>query len=758
MDHVKGKLHQDELADAVDYDRQSLHALINRVSIDFLNVKPDLVDDAIDRALKEVCSYLGAGRGFVLLWHSDASDQFHVARDWSCDGRLVSDLGELRLEELAFPWLSATLLEEDAANAGGSLGWPTGAQLERAWFNACGIQSVLAVPLTSDKGLIGAFCIGAVDAQFVWPDYSAALLRIVGDIVVTGRERKAAHAALQRRIAAEEVIRSIATLVIRLPAYELNDGYDRALEVIGQFLDVDRCYIRLSGLGESANPHLAAWRADHSAEFAGDMQDFDVLKAFPSVADVLAQNENIIINSLAEIPEDAVSELDILKRFNIQAAIITSIKANESLVGVLVAEMNHASREWSDIDVMLVGIAAQILGGMRVRQMVDEERRRLETQVQYAQKLESMGVFAGGIAHDFNNLLVGILGNAELLIMDAAADLPSRKKLEQIEASARRAGDLVNQLLTYTGKGHFKIEPLDASTLVSNLTTLVRTVIPKKIDVHSELEDGLPLVAGDEAELRQVIMNLITNAADAIGESSGKILLFTGFGTFESEYLRRTIAGAGLESGDYVIIEVTDTGCGMDEETKARIFDPFFTTKFAGRGLGLAATLGIVRAHHGTINVMSWPQKGTTMQVFLPATAQARVESSETVELDETSRDGGTVLVIDDEVSVRRVTQSVLEHFGYVVMVAENGMRGLRVLEQNPKKVDLVILDMSMPKMDGEETLRRIRELGEKMPVMLTSGYTEVEIHDRFGGLDAAAFIGKPFSPKDLIQEVRKLL
>ncbi len=757
MDQQLGEPRREGVGDSGTNRRQSLNSLVSQISIDFLHVKPERVDEAIDRAIDAVAVFLQADRGFILSARPDTEHRFCISTDRIADPGQRLGPANIPTDDLALPWLYGVLSAGDVAEIGPN-GWPDGSEAEQAWLNTTGTRSIVVVPLIAETGFVGAIGVGAADSGHAWSETTSALLRIVGDVIVTTRERKAAHSALQRRIAAEEVIRSIATMVIELSAEELNKGYRSALEAIGSFLEVDRCYLWLAGLADSSEPHLAWWRGERSVEFVDDMHDFDIFRSFPSVANVLAQDEFIILNSIAEVPADAADEIEILQRFSIEAAIISPIRASDSLVGVLVAEMNHESRAWSDIDIMLVRIASQILGGMRVRQKVNEERRRLETQVQHTQKLESMGVFAGGIAHDFNNLLVGILGNAELMLMDTPPESARRKNLEQIESSARRASDLVNQLLTYTGKGHFRIEPLDTSELVANLTTLVRTIIPKKIDLRSELEDGLPLVAGDAPQLRQVVMNLITNAADAIGDGPGRILLFTGLGDFESDYLGQTVAGDQLSSGEYVIIEVTDTGSGMNDETKSKIFDPFFTTKFAGRGLGLASTLGIVRAHHGTINVMTWPQKGTTIQVLLPATAHARPEATETSDSGDSSSEGGTVLVIDDEISVRRVTRSVLEHFGYDVLVAENGMRGLRVLEQSEKKVDLVILDMSMPKMDGEETLRRIRALGEQVPIMLTSGYTEMEISDRVDGLDASAFIGKPFSPKDLIQQVRKLL
>ena len=252
-----------------------------------------------------------------------------------------------------------------------------------------------------------------------------------------------------------------------------------------------------------------------------------------------------------------------------------------------------------------------------------KERERLHAQLQHAQKLESLGVLAGGIAHDFNNLLMSVLGNAEMALWDLAPESPARADLQAISAAAKRAADLAKQMLAYSGKGKFVIEPLNLSKLVADMAHLLEVSISKKVTLKYNFPESLPLVDGDATQIRQIVMNLIINASEAVGEKSGVINVTTGVMEADHAYLSETYLDEGLEEGYYIYLEVADTGHGMDRETVEKIFDPFFTTKFTGRGLGLAAVLGIVRGHRGALKVYSQPKHGTTFKVLFPCSEEA---------------------------------------------------------------------------------------------------------------------------------------
>jgi PAS domain S-box-containing protein len=386
------------------------------------------------------------------------------------------------------------------------------------------------------------------------------------------------------------------------------------------------------------------------------------------------------------------------------------------------------------------------------------EQKQHEDQVRQSQKLESLGVLAGGIAHDFNNLLTGILGNASLGLDSVPSESPLRPRLQDIIEASERAANLTKQLLAYAGKGRFFIEPLDISALVRGIGHLLESSIPKSAQLRMALATDLPCVVGDVSQLQQLVMNLVMNGAEAIAEGeNGTVLVAVGAQEIDDAYIQSTIWTTGdLEPGRYVTLEVQDDGCGMDEPTIARIFDPFFTTKFTGRGLGLAAVMGIVRGHKGALKVYSTPGRGTTFKVLLPASDQTPVRD---VDSDPGLwRGAGIVLVIDDEAVVRRTAKASLVQYGYSVVLAENGLEGVARFREMAERIALVLLDMTMPVMGGEEALRQLRLLNPNVPIILSSGYNEVETIRRFTGKGLAGFIQKPYTSTQLAKTVKDVL
>jgi len=385
-----------------------------------------------------------------------------------------------------------------------------------------------------------------------------------------------------------------------------------------------------------------------------------------------------------------------------------------------------------------------------------EERAKYERQLLQAQKLESLGVLAGGIAHDFNNLLTAILGYASLGRMRIAPSDPLNADLKQIETAAQRAADLCAQMLAYAGRGQFVLAPIDLSALVQEMATLLATALSKKAVLKFHLSEGLSPITADPTQVRQVVMNLITNASDAIGAKSGVITLTTGEIDADERYLRDIDAAPELPAGRYVYAEVSDTGCGMTEETKAKIFDPFFTTKFTGRGLGLAAVLGIVRAHKGAVKVYSQPGKGTTFKVLFPVTAEpARPAAGSRVgpALAPFGR-GRKVLVVDDEEDVRVFARKVLELSGFAVEVAADGRDGADAFAASPRAFDLVLVDLTMPRMGGADAFREMRRARPDVRAILTSGFALEEATSGFEGKGLAGFVRKPFRADELLKAV----
>jgi two-component system cell cycle sensor histidine kinase/response regulator CckA len=388
----------------------------------------------------------------------------------------------------------------------------------------------------------------------------------------------------------------------------------------------------------------------------------------------------------------------------------------------------------------------------------ERERRHLEAQVQHMQKLESLGVLAGGIAHDFNNLLTGILGNAELALMDLPATSPVRESLADIERAAVRASDLCRQMLAYSGRGRFVIEILDLSEIVTEMAHMLEVSISKKVRLTYNLMDDVPPVEADATQLRQIILNLITNASEAIGAESGEISLAVGVMECDRSYLSGAFIDEALPAGTYSYLEVTDAGSGMDEETIAKIFDPFFSTKFTGRGLGLSAVLGIIRSHRGAIKVESEPGRGTRFRVLLPAVEGGSILKRDKSSVSPSWRGHGLVLLVDDEDAVRTVAGDMLRRAGFDVVTAKDGREALAVFEDRLEEIVLVLLDLTMPDLDGAETLRELHRLKEEVPVILCSGYDEQDVARRFDDRELAGFLQKPFTWEQLVTTLQELI
>ena len=389
------------------------------------------------------------------------------------------------------------------------------------------------------------------------------------------------------------------------------------------------------------------------------------------------------------------------------------------------------------------------------RKRAEAERLSLERQVQHAQKLESLGVLAGGIAHDFNNLLMAILGNADLAMEELTPHATARENLREIITASKRAADLSRQMLAYSGKGRFVIEPINLNEFVAEMTHLLEVSISKKAVLKFNFADNLPTFDGDASQIRQIIMNLITNASEAIGDKSGVIALSTGAMNCDRAYLRdisegmRSALGESLPEGVYAYFEIADTGCGMDAETIEKVFDPFFTTKFTGRGLGMAAVIGIVRGHKGAINIYSEPGKGTTFKILFPANELP--ENGDAAKKQDTDqpppwRGKGTVLVADDEETVCAVGKQMLTRMGFDVLTAVDGRQAVDLFKEHSDEVVCVLLDLTMPHMDGEQAFRELRRIRPDVTVVLCSGYNEQDATQRFAGKGLAGFIQKPYN------------
>jgi PAS domain S-box-containing protein len=388
----------------------------------------------------------------------------------------------------------------------------------------------------------------------------------------------------------------------------------------------------------------------------------------------------------------------------------------------------------------MIGMATDITARERAMQ----EQLRVAEEAQKAQKLESLGLLAGGIAHDFNNLLVSVLGSADLMQRELAPSSSLHRSSERIVDAARQAAALCEQLLAYAGKGRFEIQAVDVSIAVREMIPLLELAVSKKVSTTWDLADDVPQIDADETQLRQIAMNLISNASEAIGTDVGTIRVRTGAREYSAEELQAYVLSDDRSPGRYVYLEVADSGCGMDGETRAKMFDPFFTTKFTGRGLGMATVLGIVQRHRGAIRIDSAPGRGCTVTVLFPARAtEAALPEPPTPIPPEMAT--GTVLLVDDEETVRVTVSMMLEESGFDVITACDGVDALEKAARHGSSLRCVLLDMTMPRMSGAECLRALRQIAPTLPVVLSSGYSEAEISSEIGTDGNTSFIHKPY-------------
>jgi signal transduction histidine kinase/CheY-like chemotaxis protein len=468
----------------------------------------------------------------------------------------------------------------------------------------------------------------------------------------------------------------------------------------------------------------------------------------PGLIQALHDNQAIVVSRADDLPPGLIRR-EWLRERRLESFAIAPARRDDGVLTLLglAGAPNHVV-DWPRDTVTLMRLASTLFTGVLVRQHAEADRRLVEQRLQETQKLESLGILAGGIAHDFNNLLTAILGNASLL----RAELPDQRTLqmplEQIEEASARAADLCRQMLAYAGKGRFALEAMDLNAVLRESQALIRVTVPKKVALQLDLALDLPPVLADHAQLRQVVMNLVINAAEALGEGEGTISISTRAKTLTARELADTVFSPHLKEGRYVSLSVRDTGIGIAPEMLSHIFDPFFTTKFVGRGLGLPAAVGIVRAHNGALRVESTPGAGSTFELLLRAQSGRATVDGDPIDIpDEATlakwRTTGTALVVDDESGVRELLKSILERAGLKVVLVEDGNQAVELFRTIAGDVTVALIDLTMPGLDGREALASMRMVKPDLRAVLMSGYSPADVvHATSHG-----FLQKPFTP-----------
>jgi len=403
----------------------------------------------------------------------------------------------------------------------------------------------------------------------------------------------------------------------------------------------------------------------------------------------------------------------------------------------------------------LIGIAIDV-----TEQLANEyEKEQMQKQLLNTQKLESLGILAGGIAHDFNNILAAIMGHASMAERKSMHDpLAVRNHLQTIVTSTEKAADLCKQMLAYSGRGKFIIKPIDVSELIESIVNILEVSLNKGVILKMSLQENLPMIEADSSQIQQIVMNLITNANEAIEAKSGVISIRTGVMQPDDNYFQQCLCADDIQPGHFVFMEVSDTGCGMSNATIEKIFDPFFTTKFTGRGLGMSAVLGIVRGHHGALKVYSEPGQGSSFRVLFPSLDYHSNTDIHCASNNIKTNSFTQILVVDDEETIREMATMILEDAGInSVLTANDGVEALDIYKREGDNIDLVLLDLTMPHMDGEETFRQLRSINPDVKIILSSGYSESDIKDRFAGKGLRGFLQKPYLPEMLQQAVQRV-
>jgi len=542
--------------------------------------------------------------------------------------------------------------------------------------------------------------------------------------------------------------------------------YQAFMSVIGPVSQASRAHVFLNHYGaegELMMSMVGEWCAEGIYSHLGKPEFRNVVYSSmcPRWQKTLSLGK-AISGEVASFPDE---EKTMLEPRGVFSVIILPLMIDSSFAGFIGFDDCVSKREWMPAERSFLRAAANCLAQSITRRRMEEDRLRLEQQVQHSQKMESLGVLAGGIAHDFNNLLVAILGNADLALLDIAEDHPALESVREIEQGARRAADLTRQMLAYAGGGQFMPEAVDLSRTIERIDQLLQSSLPKTVTLRMNLQNDLPAIEADTAQLQQIVMNLMRNASEALAERvDGVVEISTSMKECDRRCLDEETVdirkqGEFLPEGVYVILQVADNGCGMDAETKIRIFDPFFSTKLKGHGLGMAALMGIVRTHNGAISLHSEPGRGTVFRIFFPAVSAAAI-TEETDDEEEviTWQGSGTILIVDDDLNVRRVASRVLERAGFTVLTAEDGVAGVELFAKHAEGITCVLLDLAMPRMGGEETFRKMREIRNDAMVILSSGYGEEDVARRFRESGLAGYLQKPYRAAGLIAKFRHVL
>ncbi|MDD2850705.1 MAG: PAS domain S-box protein [Desulfuromonadaceae bacterium] len=493
-----------------------------------------------------------------------------------------------------------------------------------------------------------------------------------------------------------------------------------------------------------------AWRSSKSSPYVVELASEPFCKILGTTKEAFENNPGMVIDLIhpddrggfARKNEEAATDLE---EFNWEGRLLID--------GVIRwVRFQSLPRPLENGDVLWTGALIDITDRIKA----EEEKNIMESQLQQTQKLESLGVLSGGIAHDFNNILAVIMGNCSLAKID---EENAGKFIPEIEKAAERAAELCRQMLAYAGKARFVQASVNFQSLVGEMVDMLKKTTPQNAEIKLDCTPGISLIHGDSSQLNQVVMNLIINASEAIGKVQGEIRVLLTETTINDGHPEKDYNGKAIATGSYVCLEVTDNGCGMDEETKWRIFEPFYTTKFTGRGLGMSAVLGIINSHKGALQLHSQLGQGSTFKVYLPAQINDSAQDRSVQQTIESQwRGHGTILLAEDEDQIRHIAKTFLEMFGFTVIEAVNGKEALDLYQKSASDISLVLTDMGMPVMDGYALFHALKQIKPTLPIIISSGFGEADVTARIDPDKIAGLISKPYTPEKLRDMLKSIL
>ncbi len=589
----------------------------------------------------------------------------------------------------------------------------------------------------------------------------AGICGIARDITVL----KQTEESLQYHFELEKTVSSLSRTFVNIPFKDLEKGIQETLETIGKFVGADFCFIFQFNCDKSRLYNTHRWWAE------GLDRNIDHTRTLPSQSfpwwmEKLKRSEEIHLPDISILSAEAREEKVFLHSYHISSLIGIPMISRESMIGFIGLASSRQDKQWNREDIALLKTIGDVFAGALERKQSEEEKIQLQEQLNQIQKMEAIGQLAGGVAHDFNNLLTGILGNLSIAKMKPGREIYTY--IDNAKLAVERAAKLVKQLLAFSRKSPIKLKPIDLNLLIDEVYHLVRPTINRRIDIHIEKEGSLPSIQADSAQINSVLMNLCVNARDAIEQvmhghvaperrnDKFVIAIRTKAVTREQGFDSNHTGSSGKR---FVAVCVSDNGAGMNKETQIHLFEPFFSTKGIGKGtgLGLASAYGIVKQHGGAIHFISEWGKGTTFEIYLPVTHELVADKSDAV-MENIEGGTETILLVDDEEIIRTISQSILEFYGYTVLVAADGMEALDVYRKERERIDLMILDLSMPNLSGQEVLEHLHTAPHPVKVIVSSGYAEDVDVESLDCLGVTAYLAKPYQPDQLALTVRSVL